>query len=84
MISKADCSTLKGAQQLIDDSNKLGPVGGVFNLAAVSNFNYFSRYMEMIQVPVVYYIKCIGFVTLKTIYIVYFQIILCFYLYKHL
>ncbi|XP_022172738.1 fatty acid synthase-like isoform X2 [Myzus persicae] len=35
LISKADCSTLKGAQQLIDDSNKLGPVGGVFNLAAV-------------------------------------------------
>jgi len=37
LISKADCSTLKGAQQLVDDSNKLGPVGGVFNLAAVSN-----------------------------------------------
>lgn len=36
LISKADCSTEKGAQQLIDDSNKLGPVGGVFNLAAVS------------------------------------------------
>lgn len=36
LISKADCSTLNGAQQLIDDSNKLGPVGGVFNLAAVS------------------------------------------------
>ncbi|XP_025199126.1 fatty acid synthase-like isoform X2 [Melanaphis sacchari] len=35
LISKADCSTLNGAQQLIDDSNKLGPVGGVFNLAAV-------------------------------------------------
>lgn len=37
LISKSDCSTLNGAQQLIDDSNKLGPVGGVFNLAAVSN-----------------------------------------------
>lgn len=36
LISKADCSTIKGAQQLIEDSNKLGPVGGVFNLAAVS------------------------------------------------
>ncbi|XP_050423114.1 fatty acid synthase-like isoform X2 [Adelges cooleyi] len=35
LISKADCSTLKGAQQLIDESKKLGPVGGVFNLAAV-------------------------------------------------
>ncbi|XP_060839445.1 fatty acid synthase-like isoform X1 [Rhopalosiphum padi] len=35
LISKADCSTINGAQQLIDDSNKLGPVGGVFNLAAV-------------------------------------------------
>jgi len=40
LISKADCSTLKGAQQLIDDSNKLGPVGGIFNLAAVSNIIY--------------------------------------------
>jgi len=35
LISKADCSTLNGAQQLIDESNKLGPVGGIFNLAAV-------------------------------------------------
>ncbi|KAE9527019.1 hypothetical protein AGLY_013667 [Aphis glycines] len=35
LISKADCSTITGAQQLIDDSNKLGPVGSVFNLAAV-------------------------------------------------
>lgn len=36
LISKADCSTEKGAQLLIDESKKLGPVGGVFNLAAVS------------------------------------------------
>jgi len=41
LISKADCSTLKGAQQLIDDSNKLGPVGGIFNLAAVSGLHNF-------------------------------------------
>lgn len=37
LISKTDCSTLNGAQKLIDDSNKLGPVGGIFNLAVVSN-----------------------------------------------
>jgi len=43
LISKADCSTLKGAQELIDDSNKLGPVGGVFNLAAVSGLHIFSN-----------------------------------------
>jgi fatty acid synthase len=43
LISKSDCSTLNGAQQLINDSNKLGPVGGVFNLAAVSNIFFFIR-----------------------------------------
>ena len=35
VISNADASTLAGAQKLIDEANKLGPVGGVFNLAVV-------------------------------------------------
>ena len=35
VISNADVSTLAGAQKLIDEANKLGPVGGVFNLAVV-------------------------------------------------
>lgn len=34
-IDTNDVTTLKGAQALLRESNKLGPVGGVFNLAAV-------------------------------------------------
>lgn len=44
LVSKSDCSTLLGARQLIDESNKLGPVGGVFNLAAVSYPCIFLKY----------------------------------------
>lgn len=36
LVSKAVCLTEKGAQQLIDDGNKLGLVGSVFNLTSVS------------------------------------------------
>lgn len=35
VIDTNDVTTLKGAQTLLKESNKLGPVGGVFNLAAV-------------------------------------------------
>ncbi|XP_055591636.1 fatty acid synthase [Uranotaenia lowii] len=34
-IDTNDVTTLKGAQKLLSEANKLGPVGGVFNLAAV-------------------------------------------------
>nr|XP_034178573.1 fatty acid synthase [Osmia lignaria]XP_034178581.1 fatty acid synthase [Osmia lignaria] len=34
-ISTADVTTLAGAKQLILESNKIAPVGGIFNLAAV-------------------------------------------------
>lgn len=34
-IDTNDVTTLKGAQKLLQAANKLGPVGGVFNLAAV-------------------------------------------------
>lgn len=35
LLSKADVTTLAGAQQLIKEASSLGPVGGVFNLAMV-------------------------------------------------
>ncbi|KMQ82617.1 fatty acid synthase [Lasius niger] len=35
VISTADVTTLSGAERLIDESNQLAPVGGIFNLAAV-------------------------------------------------
>lgn len=35
MISTTDVTKLAGAEQLIKESNKLAPVGGIFNLAAV-------------------------------------------------
>ena len=36
MVSTADATDEKGAQQLIREATKLGPVGGIFNLAVVS------------------------------------------------
>lgn len=53
LISKADCSTLNGAKKLIDDSNQLGPVGGVFNLAAVSYQYHFLNlfiWLKIVQI----------------------------------
>lgn len=35
VIDTNDVATMKGAQSLLQASNKLGPVGGIFNLAAV-------------------------------------------------
>src|SRR5580765_836608 len=35
VISTADITTSSGAECLIDESNRLAPVGGIFNLAAV-------------------------------------------------
>lgn len=35
-VSTADCSTIAGTEQLLKEANALGPVGGIFNLAAVS------------------------------------------------
>lgn len=35
-VSTKDCTTLDGAESLLNEANALGPVGGIFNLAAVS------------------------------------------------
>ncbi|CAH1399526.1 unnamed protein product [Nezara viridula] len=35
LVSKTDCTCLDGAKSLIKEAEKLGPVGGIFNLAAV-------------------------------------------------
>lgn len=35
-VSTANVTDPKGAKALIDEANRLGPVGGIFNLAAVS------------------------------------------------
>lgn len=37
LTSTADCTTIAGTEQLLKEANSLGPVGGIFNLAAVSN-----------------------------------------------
>jgi hypothetical protein len=36
IVSTADVTNEKGARQLIKEATKLGPVGGIFNLAVVS------------------------------------------------
>lgn len=35
LISTADCTSEKGAAKLLQEASQLGPVGGIFNLAAV-------------------------------------------------
>lgn len=35
LVSTADSTTEKGARRLLEEANELGPVGGIFNLAAV-------------------------------------------------
>ncbi|CAG2109550.1 unnamed protein product [Medioppia subpectinata] len=37
MISTADCQTLEGATQLIEETAAFGPIGGIFHLALVLN-----------------------------------------------
>lgn len=36
LISTSDCATPAGAEKLLKEAGSLGPVGGIFNLAAVS------------------------------------------------
>ncbi|XP_025419053.1 fatty acid synthase-like [Sipha flava] len=70
LISKSDCSTLNGAQQLINDSNKLGPVGGVFNLAAVLRDAFLENQtpqdFEIVSTPKVTGTKNLDIVTRKS------------------
>lgn len=39
LVSTGDISTLEGTEQLIAEARALGPVGGVFHLAMVTNPN---------------------------------------------
>lgn len=39
LVSTRDISTLEGTEQLIAEACALGPVGGVFHLAMVTNHN---------------------------------------------
>ncbi|KAL6447829.1 hypothetical protein ACFW04_000150 [Cataglyphis niger] len=43
IISTADITTSSGAEHLIDESNQLAPVGGIFNLAAVLHDGFFEN-----------------------------------------
>lgn len=45
-IDRNDVTTLKGAQNLLNAANKLGRVGGIFNLAAVLRDNLFENQTE--------------------------------------
>uniref|UniRef100_A0A6B2E4Y7 Fatty acid synthase n=1 Tax=Phlebotomus kandelakii TaxID=1109342 RepID=A0A6B2E4Y7_9DIPT len=46
VVDKNDVTSLKGAQQLLKDANKLGPVGGIFNLAAVLRDGLFENLQQ--------------------------------------
>lgn len=39
LVSTSDVGTLEGTQKLLDEAIQLGPVGGIFNLAMVSDRN---------------------------------------------
>lgn len=48
LISTADCTTMAGTEKLLKEASSLGPVGGIFNLAAVSiKFFFFGRELDM-------------------------------------
>lgn len=42
IVSTRDATTVAGATELIREAKKLAPVGGIFNLAAVSFYNHFN------------------------------------------
>lgn len=42
-ISTADISTPSGCEQIIDEASSLGPVGGIFSLAAILENEYFAN-----------------------------------------
>ncbi|KAH8255859.1 hypothetical protein KR032_009533 [Drosophila birchii] len=46
VVNTADISTIEGCQQLISDAGKLGPVGGIFNLAVVLRDGIFANQNE--------------------------------------
>uniref|UniRef100_A0A1L8DZ80 Fatty acid synthase n=1 Tax=Nyssomyia neivai TaxID=330878 RepID=A0A1L8DZ80_9DIPT len=47
VVDKNDVTTQKGAQQLLKEANKLGPVGGIFNLAAVLRDGLFENQQQV-------------------------------------
>lgn len=46
VVSTTDVVTMAGARKLITDTNKIAPVGGIFNLAAVLRDNTFAELTE--------------------------------------
>lgn len=48
-VSTEDVTTEKGVKTLLTNSNKLGPVSGIFNLAVVSNFLIYLMFIIFIN-----------------------------------
>ncbi|KAJ1529566.1 hypothetical protein ONE63_006337 [Megalurothrips usitatus] len=46
LVSTTDCNTAQGAQKLLSEAAKLGPVGGIFNLAVVLRDAYIENLTE--------------------------------------
>lgn len=49
LISTADCTTVAGTEKLLKEASTLGPVGGIFNLAAVSIGRFFFFFVHSIE-----------------------------------
>lgn len=50
LVSKSDVTTMEGARKLIEESGKLGPIGGIFNLAMVLKDSFMeNQTVEMFQ-----------------------------------
>lgn len=73
LVSTSDIGTLEGTQRLIEEALKLGPVGGIFNLAVVSDRNA-QDLKEATSIHVTFFLKA---VRLHKI-LVKFQRTLCF------
>jgi hypothetical protein len=47
-VSKRDAKTIEEAHALVKESSKLGPVGGLFNLAMVSLLPTFALFLDVL------------------------------------
>lgn len=57
-ISTADCTTMSGAEDLLKEANSLGPVGGIFNLAAVGVIFMSPIFRNSVEVEIIVLYRC--------------------------
>lgn len=76
LVSTSDIGTLEGTQLLIEEALQLGPVGGIFNLAVVSD-KIAQDLKEATSIHVTFLLKAVRLHTVLVKFSV-FQRTLCF------